>query len=114
MSCDIKSYYGYLDQQNAQNSAKNVSVFVAVFLYAVTMLIFQIERIISGERHGLTTPFLFFFLKMSKIWVGRTTLNGEKKREWHKRKLKSNFDRPSSIFFANFITFFNLPVTNNS
>ena len=66
MSCDIKSYYGYLDQQNAQNSPKNVSVFVAVFLYAVTMLIFQIERIISGERHGLTTPFLFFFFENVK------------------------------------------------
>ena len=29
---------------------KNVSVFVLVFLYAVTMLIFQIKRIISSEN----------------------------------------------------------------
>ena len=29
---------------------KNVHVFVPVFLYAVTMLIFQIKRIISSEK----------------------------------------------------------------
>ena len=29
---------------------KNVPVFVPVFLYAVTMLIFQIKRIISSEK----------------------------------------------------------------
>ena len=28
--------------------------------------------------NGLTTSLLFFFVKMPKIWVGRTTLNGEK------------------------------------
>ena len=31
-------------------------------------------------KNGLTTSLLvFFFWKMPKIWVGRTTLNGEKK-----------------------------------
>ena len=71
-----------MDQPNEQYAAKNVPVFVPVFLYAVTMLIFQIKRIIS-EKNGLTTSLLFFFfflLKMPKLWVGRTTLNGEKKR----------------------------------
>ena len=31
-------------------------------------------------KNDLTTSFpFFFFLKMPKIWVGRTTLNGENK-----------------------------------
>ena len=54
---------------------------VPVFLYAVTMLIFYIKRIISSEKwlnYVVTFFSFFFFLKMPKIWVGRTTLNGEK------------------------------------
>ena len=39
-----------MDQQNAQYTVKNVHVFVPVFLYAVTMLIFQIKRVISSEN----------------------------------------------------------------
>ena len=31
--------------------------------------------------YGLTKSLLFFFLKMPKIWVGRKTLNGEKKKD---------------------------------
>ena len=31
-------------------------------------------------KNGLTTA-LLFFLKMPKIWVGRTTLNGETKED---------------------------------
>ena len=50
------------------------------------MLIFQIERIISSEKwcnYVVTFFFLFFFfLKLPKIWIGRTTVNGEKKRGW--------------------------------
>ena len=64
---------------NAQYTVKNVPVFVPVFLYAVTMLIFQIKRIISSEK-WFNYVVTFFFWKMPKIWVGRTTLNGEKKR----------------------------------
>ena len=41
-------------------------VFVPVFLCAVTMLIFQIKRIMP---------------KMPKIWVHRMTVNGEKKED---------------------------------
>ena len=34
-----------------------------------------------STKNGLTTSLLFFFfLKMAKNWVGRTTLNGEKNR----------------------------------
>ena len=61
---------------------KNVHVFVPVFLYAVTMLIFQIKRIISSEKWF--NYVVTFFLKMPKIWVGRTTLNGEKKKRMAK------------------------------
>ena len=63
---------------------KNVHVFVPVFLYAITMLIFQIKRIISSEKWLNYVATFLFFLKMSKIWVGRTTLKGEKERGWPK------------------------------
>ena len=58
---------------------KNVPVFVPVFLYAVTMLIFQIKRIISSEKWF--NYIVTFFLKMPKIWVSQTMLNGEKKED---------------------------------
>ena len=60
---------------------KNVPVFVPVFLYTVTVLIFQIKRIISREKwfiYVVTSSFIF--LKVPKIWVCQMTLNGEKKR----------------------------------
>ena len=59
---------------------KNVHVFVPVFLYAVTMLIFQIKRIVSSEKwcnHVVT----FFSSENAKIWVGWTMVNGEKKED---------------------------------
>ena len=59
---------------------KNVHVFVPVFLYAVTMLIFQIKRIISSEK-GCNYVVTFFFLKIPKNWFGWTTVNGEKKED---------------------------------
>ena len=57
-----------------------VHVFVPVFLYAVTMLIFQIKRIISSEKW--CNYVVTFFFEMPNIWVGRTTVNGEKNRGW--------------------------------
>ena len=42
------------------------------------MFIFQIKRIISSEK-WLNYVVTFLLLKIPKIWVGRTTLNGEKK-----------------------------------
>ena len=47
---------------------------------SVTMLIFQIKRIISSEK-WYNYVVTFFFWKMPKIWVGRTTVNGEKKED---------------------------------
>ena len=71
----------YFDSQNTQYTVKNLPV----FLYAVTMLIFQIERIISSEKwfnYAIT-----FFLKMpAKIWLSQTTLKGEKKEDGLKDK----------------------------
>ena len=61
---------------------KNVHVFVPVFLYAVTVLIFHIKRILFQVKNGVTTSLLFFVLKMPNIWVGRMTVNGERKRGW--------------------------------
>ena len=40
---------------------KNVPVFVPVFLYIVTILIFHIKRIISNEKwFNYVVPFFFF------------------------------------------------------
>ena len=72
-----KSTFTYLDEQNAQHTVKNVLVFVPVFLYVVTMLNLEIKRIISSKKR-LNYVVTFFFLKMPKIWIGRTTVNGEK------------------------------------
>ena len=43
------------------NTVKKVPVFVPLFLYVVTMLIFQIKRIISSEKwfNYVVTFFLF-------------------------------------------------------
>ena len=43
------------------------------------MLLFQIKRIISSEKWLNYVATFFFFLKMPKIWFGRTTLHGKKK-----------------------------------
>ena len=55
-----KLTFTYLDEKNAQHTVKNVPVFVPVFLYAVTMLIFQNKRIISSEKR-LNYVVTFFF-----------------------------------------------------
>ena len=48
-----------------------------------TMLSFQIKRIISSEKWCNYV----LFLKMAKIWVGRTTVNGEKEEDGHMVKI---------------------------
>ena len=49
-------------------------------------------------KNGLTTSLLFFW-KMPKIWVGRTTLNGEKKDGLKEEKRK----KENKIFFLELI-----------
>ena len=46
-------------------------------------------------KNGLTTSSFLLFLKMAKSWVGRTTVNGEKKRGWanYKKKQEKEFDK---------------------
>ena len=51
---------------------KNVPVFVPVFLYAVTMLIFQMKRIISNEKLFNYIVTFFFFLKIYAKNLGRS------------------------------------------
>ena len=60
-------------------TVKNAPVFVPVFLYAVTMFIFQTKRIISNEKWFNYVDSLLFSFLMPKIWVGQTMLSGEKK-----------------------------------
>ena len=55
------------------------------FLYAVTKLMFQIKRIISREKWFNYIVTFFFEKIMPKIWVGRTTLNREKKEDSQRR-----------------------------
>ena len=54
---------------------KNIPVFVSIFLYAVTMLIFQIKGIVSSEKWFNCVVTFFVF------WVGRTTLIKRRKKE---------------------------------
>ena len=44
-------------------------------------------------KNAVTTSLLFFLLKMPKIWVGRTTVNGEKKRGWANIKKKKQANK---------------------
>ena len=60
-------------------------LFLFFSMLLMTMRIFQIKRIISSEKR-FNYVVTFFFLKMTKIWVGQTTLNGEK-RGWPNRKI---------------------------
>ena len=57
-------------------------MFLFLFLFfsmlLITMCIFQIKRIISSEKWF--NYVVTFFMKMTRIWVGRTTLKEEKKR----------------------------------
>ena len=61
-------------------TVKNVHVFVPVFLYAVTMLIFQIKRIISSEKwfHYVVT----FCFENAKNMGRSDDAKWRKKRGW--------------------------------
>ena len=62
-------------------TVKNVPVFVPVFLYAVTMLIFPINRIISSEKwFNYVVTFLFFEDAKNLGWSDAT--KRRKKRGW--------------------------------
>ena len=64
-------------------AVKNVPVFVPVFLYAVTMLIFQIKRIISREKWFNNVVTIFFFFFENAKTLGRSDdAKRRKKRGW--------------------------------
>ena len=69
---------------------KNVHVFVPVFLYAVTMSFFRLKELFQ-VKNGVTTSLGFFFFKMPKIWVGRTTVNREKEDDQMYRDQSGEF-----------------------
>ena len=58
-------------------------MFMFLFLFFSMLLLCSFFRLkeLSQVKNGVTTSLLFFFLKMPKIWVGRTTVNGEKKED---------------------------------
>ena len=84
-----------MDEQNTQYTVKNVPVFVPIFLYAVTMLIFQIKRNVSSEKRF--NDVITFFWKVPKIWVSQRTLNGEKKNQY----LRKNLDKDIGVIDNN-------------
>ena len=54
--------------------------YMFLFLFFSMLLLCSFFRLkeLFQVRNSVTTSLLFFFLKMPKIWVGRTTVNGEK------------------------------------
>ena len=59
-------------------------MFLFLFLFFSMLLLCSFFRLkeLFQVKNGVTTSFLFcFFLKMAKIWVGRTTVNGEKEED---------------------------------
>ena len=57
-------------------------MFLSLFLFFSMLLLCSFFRLkeLFQVGNGLTTS-LLFFLKMPKIWVSQTTLNGEKKED---------------------------------
>ena len=64
-------------------------MFLFLFLFFYTLLLRSFFRLkeLFQVKNSLTTSLLLVvvvvFLKMLNIWVGRTTLNGEKKEDGH-------------------------------
>ena len=58
-------------------------LFMFLFLFFSMLLLCSFFRLkeLFQVKNGVTTS-LLFFLKMPKIWVGRTKVNGEKNRGW--------------------------------
>ena len=58
-------------------------LFMFLFLFFSMLLLCSFFRLkeLFQVKNGVTTS-LLFFLKMPNIWVGPTTVNGEKNRGW--------------------------------
>ena len=61
-------------------------MFLFLFLFCSMLLLCSVFRLkeLFQLQNGLTMS-LLFFLEMPKIWVGQTTLNEDKKKEWPNR-----------------------------
>ena len=57
---------------------------IPAFLTFQQLLLCSFSRLkeLFKVKNGLTTSFLFFSFENAKIWVGRMTLNREKKIGW--------------------------------
>ena len=85
-----------MDYQNAQYTVKNVHVFVPAVLCAVTMLIFQIKRIISSEKWFNYVVTVFFFENAKNL--GRS-LNGEKNEDGLMEEIGSKIQNKKKSLF---------------
>ena len=60
-------------------------MFLSLNVFSISMLLlcsfFRLKELFQVKNGSTTSLPFFFFLKMPKIWVGRTTLNGEKKED---------------------------------
>ena len=81
-------------------------MFMFLFLFFSMLLLCSFFRLkeLFQVKNGLTTSLLFLFLKMPKIWVGRTTLNGEKR--------ENGLSQPDSVKI-NFISIGNSMICSN-
>ena len=66
-----------------------------MFVFFSMLLLHSFFRLkeLFQVKNAVTTSLLFFLLKMPKIWVGRTTVNGEKKRGWANIKKKKQANK---------------------
>jgi len=70
-------------------------MFMFLFLFFSMLLLCSFFRLkeLFQVKNGVTTLLLFVFLKMPKIWVGRTTVNGEKKEDGLRSTVKLTYDQ---------------------
>ena len=69
-------------------------VFLFQFFSMLLLCSFFRLKELFQVKNGLTTSLLlFFFSKMPQIWVGRTTLNGEKKEDGLNKHILLNYER---------------------
>ena len=70
-----------MNKLNIQHTVKNVPVFVPVFLYAVTMLIYQMKWIILSEKwFNYVVTFCFCLGNCQKIGLVGRRLKKKKKK----------------------------------
>ena len=81
-------------------------MFLILFLLFSVLLVCPFFRLkeLFQEKNGLTMSLLFFFLKMPKIWVGRTTPKGEKR--------ENGLSQPDSVKIS-FISIGNSMICSN-